>query len=131
MAFDVNQYRNAKVLSPTEKITTTVTSGMSGAGRDQYVSVAQYASDSMIKNGLGQSNLIGIAAKRTDGVASMNASHERDLFGDNTLRADPASIVKARLNHTESLQFFEDEVNPASKIMRKKMNNGTNTMVAM
>ena len=131
MAFDVNQYRNARVLSPVEKITTAVTTNMTGVGRDQYVPVAQHAATSMIENGLGESNLIGVVARRTDGVDAMNASYGRDLYGDNTMRATPAAITKARLNYTASLQYYEQEVNPASKIERKKQQSGINVMVAM
>ena len=129
MAFDVNQYRNARALSPTEKITTSVTSNMSGLGRDQYVPVAQHASDSMIGNGLGMSNIIGLSSRRADGVSALNSSHMRDLYGDTTMRASRSDIVKARLNSTESLDFYTNEINPASKISRKKMDNKNKTLV--
>lgn len=131
MAFDVNQYRNARALSPTEKITTQVTSGISRGSMDRYIPVAQYASDSMIGNGLGISNITGLSARRADGVSAMSSSYMRDVYGDNTMRATPEAITKARLNSTESLDFYTKEVNPQSKIMLKKMANVDKTLTAL
>jgi hypothetical protein len=125
MAFDVNRYKKSSNLSPAGRIVSGVVKNVMTNRRDSAVPIIQRAAEEYLAAGASKDNVSGLAANRANYAIAMNSSVNADVSGDTTLRATPASIISSRQNTSESIDFYLSEVNPTTKIRRKKADQNT------
>jgi hypothetical protein len=125
MAFDVNRYKKSSNLSPTGRIISGVVKNVMTNRRDSAIPIIQHAVEEFLASGASKDNVSGLAANRANYAIAMNSSVNADVAGDTTLRATPASITSSRQNTSESIDFYLSEINPTTKIRRKKADQNT------
>jgi hypothetical protein len=122
MAFNVGNFVKSSAKSIGNKLLDNVVSSVTSQLPQSLVSSARSTADTLFNVGASFDSISAFAAKKTDSLVNQKAEMYYALAGKDPARIAGADLKRLRTRALETVDEYIEDVNPSTKVAKKKLN---------